>query len=147
MKMRPRASWKKLDCIFTLSKWILLLVCLLSLTPRGIIAQNESETFESAFGLNLPESIEKESTEEIVSLPPQTKETLEQELEDLVVEEQDFTPIDKEDVETPVQVLPKVKNAFAAKGKDKTGTDSVIVQNPPDKISKEKTAKYVRYGK
>lgn len=143
--MRLRASWKKLDCIFTLSKWILLLTCLLSLTPHGIIAQNESETFESAFGLNLPESIENESTEETVSLPPQTKGAL-LELEDLAVEEKDLTPVEKkDDVKSPAQVSPEVENAFVAKGE--TGTVSLSVQKVSGSMGKEKTAKYVRYGK
>lgn len=136
--MQPRA-WKKLDCIFTL-KWILL-ACLLSLIPRGIIAQNESETFESAFGLNLPESIENQSTEENASLPPQTKE----ELEDFVVEEKDLTPVEKkDDVASPVQVLPEVENAFAAK--NEIESNSFSVRKASGRMPKEKTGKYVRYG-
>lgn len=132
--MRLRA-WKKLDCIFT-SRWILLLVCILSLTSRGIIAQNKS--FESAFEL-----IEDESTEETVSLPPQEAPL---ELEDLAVEEKDLTSVEKkDDVKSTVQVLPEVENAFVAKGE--TGADSLPVQRPSGRMAKEKTAKYVRYGK
>lgn len=144
--MQPRASWKKLDCIFALSRWILLLACLLSLAPRGIIAGNKSETFESAFGLNSPESIESEGTEENASSPPQTKEAL-LELEDLAVAEKDLdlrTPVEKkDDVKSPV--LPEVENAFAAKGE--TGADSLPVQKASGRMAKEKSAKYVRYGK
>lgn len=147
--MRSRASWKKLDCIFALSKWILLLACLLSLTPRGIIAQKENETFESAFGLNLSESIENQSTEENFDSPLQTKEETKEaplELEDLAVEKEDLTPIEKtDDVESPVQVLSEVENAFAAKGK--SGTDSLTVQKASGRMANEKNGKYVRYGK
>lgn len=145
--MRSRASWKKLDCIFALSKWILLFACLLSLTPRSIIAQKENETFESAFGLNLSESIESQSTEENIDSPPQTKETKETllELEDLAVKEKDLTSIEKEDVESPEQVLPEVENAFAAKGE--SGADSPTVQKTSGRMANEKNGKYVRYGK
>lgn len=145
--MRSRASWKKLDCIFALTKWILLLACLFSLTPRGIIAQKENETFESAFGLNLSESIESQSIEENVDSPPQTKKTKETllELEDLDVEKKDLTPIEKKDVESPVQVLPEVENAFAAKGE--SAPDSPTVQKASGRMANEKNGKYVRYGK
>lgn len=137
--MQSRA-WKKLDCIFTLSRWILL-ACLLSLISRGVIAQNESETFESAFGLNLPESIENQSTEGDASLPPQTKE----ELEDFTVEEKDLTSVEKkDDVANPVQVLSEVENTFTAKGD--IGVDSLSVRKASGRTSKEKTGKYVRYG-
>jgi len=143
--MRPRASWKELDCIFALLKWILLLACLLSLTPRSIIAQNENETFESAFGLNLPESNENLIAKENIDLPPQTKE-VPLEVEDLAVEEKELTPVEKkDDVESSVQVLTEVENAFAAKGE--SAVDSPTVQIASGRIANEKNGKYVRYGK
>ena len=141
--MRPRASWKELDGIFALLKWILLLICLLSLTPRSIIAQNESETFESAFGLNLPESNENLIAEENVDLLPQTKE-VPLEAEDLAVEEKDLAPVEKKDDVENSQVLTEVENAFAAKGE--SAVDSPTVQIAFGKIANEKNGKYVRYG-
>jgi len=129
----PRASWKKLDCIFALSKWILLFACFLSLTPRGIIAQNESKTFESAFGLNLPESNENQNVEENVGSPLQMRE-----VEDLAEEEENLAPVEKED-ESPVQVLPEVENAFEEKSE--SGVDSTI-QKIPGRMANEKTGKY-----
>ncbi|XP_011644865.1 protein mesh isoform X1 [Pogonomyrmex barbatus] len=144
--MRLRAS-KKLDCIFTLSKWILLLACLISLTPHGIIAENKTETFESAFGLNLPESIENHSTGENVGSLPQLKEAEEvshgREIEDLAEEEEDLTSVEKIDNgESPVQLLPD-ENAFAAKGE--SGAKSPPIQSIAGKMANEKNGKYVRY--
>ncbi|XP_011160726.2 protein mesh isoform X2 [Solenopsis invicta] len=141
--MRPRASWRKLDCIFALSKWILLFACLVSLIPREITAQNTNETFESAFRLNSPELIENESTEDSVGLPPQTK-AVHLELDDLVEEEENLGPVEKKvDVEeSPVQVLPDVED-FAAKGN--SGTDLPIVQKVSGKKANAKSGKYVRY--
>jgi len=129
----PRASWKKLDCIFALLKWILLLVCLLSLTPCGIIAQNESKTFESAFGLNLPETNENQNIEENVGSPLQMRE-----VEELAVEKEDLASVEKED-ESPVQVLPEVENSFEPKSE--SGMDSTI-QKIPGRMANEKTGKY-----
>jgi len=130
----PRASRKKLDCIFALSKWILVLVCLLSLTPRGIIAQNESNTFESAFGLNEPEANENQNIKENVGSPLQMRE-----VEDLAAEEEeDLAPVEKED-ENPVQVMPDAESTFEEKSE--SGMDTTI-QKIPGKMANEKTGKY-----
>lgn len=146
-KMRFRASRNGLDCIFTLPKWIILLTCLLSLTTNCIVAQTESETFESAYGLNVPESIEHHNTEENELPPPHAKEVeISSEIEDLTVEEKDLGPVEKKDgEENPTQVLPKTENAFPAKGE--SGTDLFSVQKISGGIAEEKNGKYVRYGK
>lgn len=78
-------------------------------------------------------------------MPPQTKEA-HLELEDLE-EDKDLAPVEKKDdvEESPVQILPEVKNAFAAK--DESGTDSATVQKAFGKKANKKFEKYVRYGK
>lgn len=141
-KMRFRASRNGLD--FTLSKWIVLLICLLSLMPSGSIAQTESETFESAYGLNSHESIENHNTEENELSPPHAEEAeTSSEIEDLAVEEQDLGPVEKKDgEENPTS---KTEDAFVAR--DESGTDSISVQKVFNGITEEKNGKYVRYGK
>lgn len=146
-KMRPRASWRKLDCIFVLSKWIIFFTCLLSLMPNGIIAQNK--TFEDFFGLDSRESTASYNAEENIGLLPHEKEAEAlTELEDLAVEEKDLTSIEKKDEEkNPIEILPEIKNVFALKNDSEKVTVSPFVQVISGKMADEKNGKYVRYGK
>lgn len=143
--MRSRASRKKLDCIFALPKWVLLFVCLLSLTPSDVIAQNENETFESAFGLNSRESIENENAgNNGLSHAKEAETPLE--LEELGEKEKDLTPIEKkDDEENLVQVLPETENTFSLK--ESSVESSPAVRRISGKMADEKNGKYVRYGK
>lgn len=147
-KMRPRASRKGHDRVFALPRWLVVLVCLVTLTLNGVVAQNESETFESAFGLNLPESIEDDNAKKNEGAPGAKEAEAPLEAEELAVEEreEDLTPIEKKDEgeNPPIQVPPRTEEAFTSK--DESGeVISSFVQS--GKVTDEKNGKYVRYGK
>lgn len=155
--MRFRASRKQQDCVFALSRWIVLLVCVVSppFAPCLAVARNTSDTaFEDAFGLNLPESVENHIAEE--RLPASHVITKEAEapleIEDFAVEEEkkNSSPVEETfDQEDVVQILPETGNTLATRD-DESCTDlpsvvDVVIQGRM--AGKEKNGKYVRYGK
>ncbi|XP_032663680.1 protein mesh isoform X1 [Odontomachus brunneus] len=137
--MRLRASRKVFNCICAPSKWVVLLVCFLSLASGN-------GTFKSAFGLNSAESMETYNAES-AELSPQDEKTLVKiplELEEFVTEKADPIPDEKKSKTNPAQVLPKTENAFTSKGSSEV--DSLPdVQTISDKMTGEKIEKYIRY--
>lgn len=144
--MRTRASWKELGSIFKSTRSIIFLFYLVFVTPNVIIALNENETFESAFGLNSPESIENHDTakqnELLLAKEPETS----LETEDLDVEQKDITSTEKKvNEESLFQILPKTENAIILESGPKESPLSI--QSISVGKTDERIGKYVRYGK
>lgn len=146
--MRPRASREVFDCIYALSKWTALLVCLSSLTPNNVIALSENGTFKSAFGLDSAESIENYNAEndEPSLMREEVVAKMPLELEGFVTQKTVSAPVEKENNSgaNPVQVPPEAEKALAS--------DSFGLGVSPDvqisgKMADEKNEKYIRYGK
>ncbi|XP_014488092.1 PREDICTED: protein mesh [Dinoponera quadriceps] len=141
----PRRRASKFDRICTLSKWIVFLACLLSLTSSyDEVTALDNETFKSAFGLNSAESIENYNAEGEESLHGEAKVPLE--LDEFVAEKTDSIPVEEAGEENLARVRATSKVVFAPEDSEELDGTSADVQTiPGGEMTKEKIAKYVKY--
>jgi len=152
--MRSRAS----QLVFAPSRWIVLLACIVS--SRVLAAQNATESaqsaFESAFGLNVPESIENQSAERADGSRAIKSPEAPLEIDDLAVDDKNSSTVAKTDEGIwitnrddgdVIQFLPgseEVKNVLTRK-QESGGADAP--SGVQGRMAGEKNGKYVRYGK
>ncbi|KAK2579800.1 hypothetical protein KPH14_008682 [Odynerus spinipes] len=134
--MRSRALWlggvfhpRKLTTTTTI-----VLIYVFAVSLSGIDAQTENETFESAFGLNVPESTENKD----YAVTERKEEPVPSELEDLARSEKEIVAIE----EKPETEFPESPTSNFGDAKKEVGPISVGLSG---RIAGETSGKYVRY--